>query len=150
MKHVFWVILYWMNTTVICCCMQAVWWWRAVKGTVKVTSGDGIVDGRGQGAYVTGNFSLKKDSPPHFFPLGFILTFEIEISCYNYCSVKQPNSAKSIASHPSGYLAPAVHVLYMFQWAAAEGNGTVMWYMSVDRLTPGELPIPSLLFASLQ
>lgn len=39
-----------------------------------------------------------------------------------------------------GFLAPAVHVLCMFQRAAVKGNGTVMRYVSGDRLPPGKLP----------
>ncbi|KAM7378408.1 hypothetical protein PAMA_013358 [Pampus argenteus] len=41
-----------------------------------------------------------------------------------------------------GYLAAAVHVFYMFKWDAVEGNGAVTGYMSVDRMSSGELPIP--------
>lgn len=53
-----------------------------------------------QGAYVTGKSSWQRSPPPLSF--AFILTIEIKISCRNYCSARRPNSAKSIASPPSG------------------------------------------------
>ncbi len=44
---------------------------------------------------------FMREISPHF-SFAFTLTVEIKISCCNYCSVRRPNSAKSIASHPSG------------------------------------------------
>lgn len=49
---------------------------------------------------------------PHF-PFAFIPTVEMKISCCNYCSVRRPNSAKSIASHPSGAIEGIRHQLFM-------------------------------------
>lgn len=109
--------------------MQAVSWWRAVKGAVKVTS-EGVISHWGGGvwlqrAYVTGKYARER-FPPFTFSFAFILMVEIKISCCNYCSARRPNSAKSIASHPSGAIECIWHqlFLYMFQWAAVDGNGT--------------------------
>lgn len=69
-------------------------------------------------------FITDEHTHTHFFS-PFIHKVEIKISCCNYCLVRRSNSAKltPISSY-TGYLAPAV--LYMFQQAAVEGNGTVM------------------------
>lgn len=53
-----------------------------------------------------------REISPHFSS-AFILMVEIKISCCNYCCVRRPNSAKLIASHPSGAIEGFWHQLFM-------------------------------------
>ena len=133
--------------------MQAVQWWRAVKGTVKVTSGGGEYRRMWlQGAYVTEKFSWQI-APPHthtLFLFAFIHTVEIKISCCNYCCVGRPNSAKSIASHPSGAIEGIWHPLFMLSTCSSGLQWMVMALLcdtclSIDLLLESCQPLLALL-----
>lgn len=72
--------------------------------------GGGLVGGWGVASESLRDWEI---SVRQISPFASILMFEIKISCYNYCSVRRPNSAKSIASHSSGATEGFWHQLFL-------------------------------------
>lgn len=120
---------FWIELTMwdLCCHMQAVHWWRAVKGTVKVTSGGGEYRRMWlQGAYVTEKFSWQIAPPPHFSFLQSFTRSRLRSLVVIIAVLGRPNSAKSIASHPSGAIEGIWHQLFMLSTCSSELQWMVM------------------------
>lgn len=92
---------------------------------------------------------IKPPPRTHTFLFAFILTLQIKISCCNYCSVRRPNSAKSIASQPSGAIESIWRQLFMsftcssgLQWKVMALLRDVCWSTGFWRAAkpPGSLP----------